>query len=64
MTIYADQPDPVNTAWTDDGTELVMTSTASHNMWDTRAGALILWTAMPTEEWAATVRKSEGCARH
>ena len=63
VPLFWDQPDPANTAFAigDDGV-LVMSSSAAHNAWSAREGALMLYASMPAKPWAAAVRvrMSEG----
>ena len=57
VPLTADQPDTANTAYSvDGGGVLEMSSSAVHNAWNVRDGALVLYASMPAEPWAAAVR--------
>ena len=57
VLLTPDQPDAVDTAYSVDGNGVLVTSSSAvHNAWTGRDGALVLYAPMPAEPWAAAVR--------
>ena len=57
VLLTPDQPDAVDTAYSVDGNGVLVTSSSAvHDAWTGRDGALVLYATKPGEPWAAAVR--------